>query len=88
MGTLCEAFGITKTEAPSTARKKAQKWQSRPKPKVPPKQPKSFVTKEQPKPNQRKRLSKRENQLFATNVVNLVIEPSNAKLNKRLLNSF
>ena len=49
MGTFCEAFGITKTEAPSTARKKAKKGQSRPKPKVPPKQPKSFVIKEQPK---------------------------------------
>jgi len=51
MGTFCEAFGITKIEAPSTARKKAQKKQakSRPKvPKVPPKQPKPFVKKEQP----------------------------------------
>jgi len=44
--------------------------------------------KNNPNQAQRKKLSKRANQLFATNVVNLVIEPSNAKLNKRLMNSF
>jgi len=34
MGTFCEAFGIAKVMAPSTARKKAQKKQ-KPKPRPP-----------------------------------------------------
>jgi len=55
MGMFREAFGITKIEAPSTAYKKAHKRQPKPKPKVPPKQPKPFVTKDQPKPSPKKK---------------------------------
>jgi len=56
MGTFCEAFGITKIEAPSTSRKCLQKRKPKPTFKRPPlKQPKPFVKKEQPKPTPKKK---------------------------------
>ena len=59
MGTFCEAFGITKLEAPSTARKRAQKKQFKPKPKPTVQKPKPFVKTEQPKPiSKRKKTNK------------------------------
>ena len=45
MDTFCEAFGLTKIEAPSTARKRIQKKRAQPKFKRPPKQPKPFSQK-------------------------------------------
>ena len=54
MGTFCEAFGITKIVAPSTARRKAQKKQ-KPKPRQPFRQPKPFIKKEtKPTPKKKK----------------------------------
>ena len=50
MDTFCEAFGITKLEAPSIARKRAQKKQFKPKPKPAVRKPKPFVKTKQPKP--------------------------------------
>jgi len=60
MGTFCEAFGITKIEAPSTSRKRLQKRKPKPTFKRPPFQrPKPIVKKEQPKPTpKRKQASK------------------------------
>ena len=55
MGTFCEAFGITKIQAPSTARKQIQKKRAQPKFKRPPRQPKPFVKKEQAKPPPKKK---------------------------------
>jgi len=49
MDTFCEAFGITKIEAFSTACKRIQKKKAQPKFKRHPKQPKPFIKKEQSK---------------------------------------
>ena len=62
MGTFCEAFGITKIEAPSTARRKAHKRLNKSKQKPPVRQPKPFHKREtkpikaqQRKPNKTKK---------------------------------
>ena len=55
MDTFCEAFGITKIKAPSTACKWTQKKRAQPKFKRQPKQPKPFIKKEQPKPTPKKK---------------------------------
>ena len=54
MGTFCEAFGITRIIAPSTAHKKAQKKQ-KPKPRPPIRQARPFVKREtKPTPKKKK----------------------------------
>ena len=50
MGNLCDAFGITKIEAPYTTRRRIQKKQTRPSPKRPVKTPPPFGRKEHFKP--------------------------------------
>jgi len=50
MDTFCEAFGITKIEAPLTARKRIQKKRAHSKIKRPQRPPKPSIKKEQPKP--------------------------------------
>ena len=61
MGTFCEAFGITKIEAPFTARKRIQKKRAKPSLRLPPRQPKPFVKREHPKSTpKRKQLIKKK----------------------------
>lgn len=55
MGTLCEAFGITKIEAPLTARKRIQKKRAKPNLRQPPKAPRPFVKRQQPRPAPKKK---------------------------------
>ena len=55
MGTFCEAFDITKIEAPSTARKRFQKKRTQTNIRRPPRPLKSFKKKEIPKPIPKKK---------------------------------
>jgi len=73
MGNFCEAFRVTKIEAPSTVCKRIDKKRAQPKPKPSPKG---------------KTPKKQRNPLCVTNVEKLVINPFNVKLSKRLMNCF
>jgi len=69
MGTFCEAFGITKIEAPSIARKRIRKKRTQAKFKRPPRKPKPFVKNSSPSLHpKRNNPTKRKRPLFATNV--------------------
>ena len=64
MGTFCEAFGVTKIEAPSSIRRMVQKKKAQAKTRKP--QPKTFVKKEQApyKPRPKKRPPKKPKKLI------------------------
>jgi len=88
MGNFCEAFGVTKIEAPSTIRKRINKKRTQPKRSAQPKpfvkRPplrQSLVQKENPQRNKR-------NPLSVTNVVKQATSHSSAKLSRKLMNYF
>jgi len=88
MGNYCEAFGVTKIEAPFTVRKCINKKRAQPKRSY---RSKPFVkrtpTETKPKPKG-KTLKKQRNLLSATNVVKQATSLSNVKLSKKLMNYF
>jgi len=62
MGTFCEAFGVTKIKAPSVVRRWVQKKKAQAKIRKSPKQPKTFIKKDQMsyRPNIKKRPPKKQ----------------------------